>query len=121
MPHARQSLGNRGEALAELYLTQRGYQVLVRNYRCPYGEIDMICRDGSYLVFVEVKTRRGSAFGAPEEAVTASKLAHIVNAAGHYLVSLNTPEEQWRIDVVAICLDAGGRLLDTRLIAGVGG
>lgn len=121
MPHARRLLGNRGEALAEQFLTQRGYRVLDRNYRCTYGEIDLICRDGSCLVFVEVKTRRGSAFGAPEEAVTAAKMVHIVNAAGQYLALHDASEQQWRIDVVAVCLDTAGRPLETRLIEGVGG
>ena len=121
MPHARRLLGNRGEYLAEQFLRQRGYSVLSRNYRCPYGEIDLICRDGSCLVFVEVKTRRGSAFGPPEEAVTAVKIEHIVNAAAHYLALLDATDQQWRIDVVAICLDTSGRHLETRLIEGVGG
>jgi len=121
MPHARRLLGTRGEALAEQFLTQRGYRVLVRNYRCPYGEIDLICRDGSCLVFVEVKTRRGSAFGEPEEAVTAAKMTHIVHSAEHCLAQLDEPDQQWRIDVLAISLDTSGALRDIRLIAGVGG
>jgi putative endonuclease len=117
MPHARQGLGSRGETLAERYLRARGYLVLARNYRCPYGEIDLVCRDGDVLAFVEVKTRRGAAFGAPEEAVTPVKLAHIAQAGQQYLTEQGCPEQPWRVDVVAIELDAGGRLCEVRLIA----
>lgn len=116
MPHARQSLGDRGELLAERFLQARGYAVLARKYRCPHGEIDLVCRDGESVVFVEVKTRRGTAFGAPEDAVTAAKLAHIAAAGQQYLAEQRWDEQPWRIDVVAIDLDGAGRLREIRLI-----
>ncbi len=121
MPHARRLLGDRGELLAERFLVQHGYQVLAHNYRCPYGEIDLICRDGSILSFVEVKTRRGTRFGEPEEAITPAKLAHLARCAEYYLGEQNGGEESWRIDVVAIALYTTGKHLETRLITGVGG
>ncbi|HEY8282996.1 MAG TPA: YraN family protein [Chloroflexota bacterium] len=117
MPHARRKLGDTGEELAARYLVARGYVVLSRNYRCAAGEIDLVCRDGETLVFVEVKTRRGAAFGIPEEAVTARKLARLAAAGQHYLQQQST-EADWRIDVVAVELDSSGKLLDIRLIAG---
>lgn len=117
MPHARRKLGDTGEELAVRFLTGRGYVVLERNYRCSAGEIDLVCRDGPTLVFVEVKTRRGTAFGIPEEAVTAYKLARITAAGEHYLQA-HDPSLAWRIDVVAVEMDRAGRLLDVRLIAG---
>lgn len=116
MPHARQSLGDRGELIAERFLQARGYAVLARKYRCAYGEIDLVCRDGEMVAFVEVKTRRGAAFGAPEEAVTPAKLAHIAAAGQHYLEQQGQEALPWRIDVVAIEIDGGGRLREVRLV-----
>ncbi|HWE63894.1 MAG TPA: YraN family protein [Chloroflexota bacterium] len=116
MPHTRQRLGDRGEQIAERFLAARGYTVLRRKYRCAEGEIDLVCRDGNTVTFVEVKTRRGTAFGAPEEAVTPAKLAHIAQAGQQYLTEQGCQEQPWRIDVVAVEPDAGGRLVDMRLI-----
>ncbi|MGH2347211.1 MAG: YraN family protein [Chloroflexota bacterium] len=117
MPHARRRLGDVGEELAARFLAERGYVTLTRNYRCAAGEIDLVCRDGETLAFVEVKTRRGSTFGMPEEAVTARKLARLEAAGQDYLQRLNCLDS-WRIDVVAVELDAHGKLLEIRLIAG---
>jgi len=117
MPHARRKLGDTGEEVAAHFLRARDYVVLSRNYRCSAGEIDLVCRDGETVVFVEVKTRRGLAFGIPEEAVTARKLARLAAAGQHYLQG-QSPETDWRIDVVAIKLDPSGKLIEIRLIAG---
>ena len=73
----RQELGRDGEEAAAEYLTERGMQVVSRNWRCRYGEIDIIAREGAVLVFCEVKTRRGTGFGVPLEAITAAKLARM--------------------------------------------
>ena len=72
MPRAtgRRSLGQRGEALAADYLRRMGYQVLATNFRCQWGEVDIVAMDGSTLVFVEVRTRRGASFGTPQESLT---------------------------------------------------
>lgn len=117
MPHARRRLGDVGEELAARFLAERGYVVVTRNYRCASGEIDLVCRDEDTLAFVEVKTRRGGAFGLPEEAVTARKLARLQAAGQDYLQRLDC-RDPWRIDVVAVELDARGALLEIRLIAG---
>ncbi len=66
----RQRLGRWGEGVAATHLEAHGYTILARNWRCAAGEIDLVARDGETLVFVEVKTRRGRAYGAPEEALT---------------------------------------------------
>jgi putative endonuclease len=116
MPHARRRLGDRGERLAEQFLLARGYALLERNYRCRAGEIDLVCRDGDVLAFVEVKLRRGTIFGVPEEAVDRRKLAHLEAACLHYLDDHGIPEQAWRVDVVAIQLDHGGTLIDVRLV-----
>jgi len=120
MPHARRRLGDRGEHLAEAFLAGRGYRALARNYRCPAGEVDLVCRDGGTLAFIEVKTRRGTAFGVPEEAVTPTKVAHLAAVANHYMAACGLEGEPWRIDVVAIQLDTSGYVADIRLICGVG-
>jgi putative endonuclease len=117
MPHARRRLGDRGERIAEQFLLQRGYVVLERNYRCQTGEIDLVCRDGDSLAFVEVKIRRGAAFGAPEEAVDRRKMAHIEGACLQYLGDHDLPDQPWRVDVVAIQLDPSGTLIEVRLVA----
>ncbi len=92
--------------------------MLSRNYRCAAGEVDLVCRDGETLVFVEVKTRRGTAFGLPEEAVTARKLTRLGAAGQHYLQRSDCSDDAWRIDVVAVELDSTGKLVEIRLIAG---
>lgn len=116
---ATRALGNAGERLAATWLEARGHQVLARNWHSPYGEIDIITREGDELVFVEVKTRRGDAHGAPEEAVTPRKQAHLIAAAQLYLMEYleqhgSAAPVDARIDVVAVRLSPGGRLLDIR-------
>lgn len=112
--NARAKLGGAGERLAAGWLEARGYRVLARNWRCAYGELDVITEEQGELVFVEVKTRRGVAHGAPEEAITASKRAHLIAAAQCYLAEHQREEQPYRIDVVAVQLDGQGRLAEVR-------
>ena len=97
----KQQLGAAGERRAEKYLTTLGYEFVTCNYRTRFGEIDLIMRDGATLVFVEVKTRRGTRQGYPEEAVTWFKLRHTVRAAEAYCTA-HKYIGNWRIDVVAV-------------------
>ncbi|HET8906590.1 MAG TPA: YraN family protein [Ktedonobacterales bacterium] len=113
-PNARGTLGSSGERLAAGWLEARGFRVLARNWRCAYGELDLIAEEAGELVFIEVKTRRGIAHGAPEEAITANKRAHLIAAAESYLMEHQREEQPWRIDVVAVQLDGAGRLTDVR-------
>ena len=112
---ARQGLGRTGERLAAERLTQQGYRVLERNFRCTYGEIDLIAEEGDELVFVEVKTRRGVAYGLPEEAVTIRKQQKLVQVATHYLDMHQYAERAWRIDVVAVQMSTQGKLEEIRV------
>jgi putative endonuclease len=80
--------GARAEALAAEFLERRGLRVEERNYRCRQGEIDLVCRDGATLVFVEVRLRRGSGFGGAAESITRQKQHRIILAAQHYLAKL---------------------------------
>ncbi len=112
---ARQGLGRTGERLAEQALLQRGYRILERNFRCRYGEIDLVAEHEQELVFVEVKTRRGTAFGLPEEAVTPRKQRTILTVAAHYLELHACAERSWRVDVVGVQMSSRGILEEIRV------
>lgn len=108
---ARGQIGRFGEQTAAAYLTTCGYEVLARNWRCRGGEVDLIVRDGSTLVFVEVRTRRGAVAGAAEESVARAKQVRLIALAYQYLdASGRSPDDLWRIDVVAIDLDRQGQV-----------
>ena len=107
MSEARQSLGKMGEELAARALEQRGYTILARNYRTPIGELDIIARDRRHLLFVEVKTRRTTAFGVPAEAVGPHKQRQIARAARWYLAAAGDHGLQPRFDVIAVILNRG--------------
>jgi len=95
-------LGKWGEKIASEYLVNAGYQLVERNVRTEFGEIDLIFERENMLVFVEVKTRQSSAYGYPEEAITRSKIDHMISSAEAYLLTLLDFEGDWRIDVVAV-------------------
>lgn len=109
----RKRLGNRGEDLAASFLAQHGYQLVARNWRTRAGELDIVARDGEWLVFVEVRTRRvGSgaatpALGRPEDSVTPRKQLQLVAMAEAYLFELPWAGP-WRIDVIALEIGADG-------------
>lgn len=107
----RPNLGRQGEDLALTHLTARGYQVLHRNWRCPDGELDLVLMDGETLVFVEVKARRGTDFGAPEDAITPAKRRHLVRSAKAYLEAHAKACAAWRFDVIAIDCRPSGAVL----------
>jgi putative endonuclease len=111
---ARQGLGRTGERLAADVLIQQGYRILERNFRCRYGEIDLVAEDEHDLVFVEVKTRRGTAYGLPEEAITLRKQQKLLEVANYYLSLHSCSERSWRVDVVAVQLSVGGKLEEIR-------
>ena len=106
----RKRRGDRGEDAVAAELEKRGYRLLARQYRCRWGEIDLIARsDDGVLCFVEVKTRSVRAIAAPREAVTPAKQRKLRSAAGCYLA-----ETDWdgpcRFDVAEVYpADAGGR------------
>jgi len=102
-------VGRYGEKLAARWLFVHGGKVLYRNYRGPRGgEVDIVCREGQVLAFVEVKTRTSTAFGRPAAAVTLDKQALIVRGAAAYLRMLFQAREiPWRLDVVEVLLIPG--------------
>jgi putative endonuclease len=97
-----QKLGRWGEMVASHYLELKGYQIRAHNYRTTFGEIDLIAHIDGVTVFVEVKTRSGLGYGFPEEAVTATKRAHLLDSVKFFWQSESGIEGDWRIDVVAV-------------------
>jgi putative endonuclease len=98
-------VGAQKEALACEYLRQKGYVILEQNFRCRSGEIDIVARDGIYLVFVEVKFRSTNRLGGPLDAVDIRKQHKIRQVANWYLMQ-NRIENAWvRFDVVGILGD----------------
>ena len=95
-------LGSRYEKAAGYYLEQQGYEILQYNYRCRFGEIDLIAKDGEYLVFCEVKYRRSDQSGSALEAVDARKQKRLSLCARQYLTSHGMEEQPARFDVIGI-------------------
>ena len=108
----KDAIGRRGEAIAGRWLRGQGCKVLYRNYRAPDGgELDIVCRHGKVLAFVEVKTRTSTAFGRPAQAVTLDKQALIQRGATAWLRLLGCPEIPWRFDVIEVLLIQGHKPL----------
>jgi putative endonuclease len=105
----RKDTGILGEKIAQRFLIERGYQIIETNYRCREGEIDIVTHKDDYLVFVEVRTKRSSAFGMPEESVTAAKKEHLRTVANRYYETHTGLPELWRIDFVAVELTGAGQ------------
>jgi putative endonuclease len=94
--------GQPGEQMAVVYLQQQGYRIQQQNYRCRQGEIDIIAWDGPTLVFVEVKTKRQTAFGSPQAMVDQRKQHKIIRVAMVYVQQHRLKNVALRFDVVAI-------------------
>jgi putative endonuclease len=88
-------------------MRRNGYRVLTRNYKTTRGEIDLVCRHGDVLVFVEVKTRADEAFGRPSEAIDERKEEALRNAARRYLELLDQEDITYRFDAVEVRLKSG--------------
>ena len=116
---ARAALGRYGEQLAARYLREQGMEVVERNWRCEHGEVDIVARDGSCLVVCEVKTRRGTAFGDPVEAVTVAKAMRLRRLTRAYLRERGRHPGPVRIDVVGVLCEPGRPPL-IRHVRGVG-
>lgn len=105
-------IGDQGEALAADHLAASGYRILEQNYRYERAEVDLVClapdETAPEIVFVEVKTRTGLGFGAPEDAITEEKQAHVTRAARAYLYERRLEGVPVRFDVISILLDPDG-------------
>jgi len=102
MTLTQHEFGRDSEALAAAYLKQCGWRIVATNQRTPFGEIDIIARDGKTLVFVEVKARRSRRYGSPKAAITVGKQRKLSLAALHYLKSSRNLNRPARFDVLAL-------------------
>jgi putative endonuclease len=116
MSKTRISLGARGEEIAAEKLKALDYEIIARNFRCAFGEIDVIAKHRETWVFVEVRTRRGKKFGTPEESITQRKRHHLLAAAQTYLQDNALHDVNWRIDFAAVELSPKGELLRVEVI-----
>ncbi|MGW5310149.1 YraN family protein [Nocardia thailandica] len=105
----KRALGAFGEELAAQYLREAGMEILARNWRCRYGELDLVVREAELTAFVEVKTRSGFGFGTPAEAVTFAKQQRIRRLALLWLAEQDGPWQRIRFDVVSVLVRRGHR------------
>jgi len=111
MARARIYTGKVGEKLAERFIRSRGFVILDRNPRTPFGEIDLVAEDNGVLVFLEVKTRVSERRGPPLASITDCKRRHMIRNAAYYLRYRGGVERTCRIDVIGIILDRRGKLI----------
>ncbi len=104
MKKLNKNIGDFGETLAEDYLRKLGYDILERNFACKIGELDLIGKDKTHVVFIEVKTRYDSTYGLPCEAVTVLKQYKIYKTAQYYIMIKKLYNENFRFDVVDVLL-----------------
>ena len=95
-----QKIGKWGEDAVTAYLAERGYEIIARNARTPYGEIDIVARQDDITIFVEVKSRTSNKMGLPEESVNLRKQARMLACAEHY--AAENEVDHWQIDVIAV-------------------
>jgi len=110
MKYSPQDIGAIGEKLAVKFLISRKFKILVKNFSCSLGEIDIVARQNNYTVFFEVKTRTSERFGSALESVTHKKQKHIIRNCQYYLKKHNLLDAPCRIDVIGIKLDRNGQL-----------
>ena len=115
MSSGNRRLGEWGERQARLHLEGKGYATLASNFRCRAGEIDIVAEQGDQLVFVEVKARRGDAYGIGEESISPARAERLAEVAEEFLQARlggdHTSGTQWRIDLVCLNMDRRGKLL----------
>lgn len=99
---SKKNLGDWGEQTAANFLKEQGYLLIDHNFRCPYGEIDIIAKEGPIWCFIEVKTRNNLAFGYGYDSVTRLKQKHIIKVAQYYLNKAALYDDPARFDVVSI-------------------
>jgi putative endonuclease len=113
------SLGHFGESWAVAHLQRLGYQVIERNVRYRSGELDIVAHEGGDLVFVEVKCRRSSQYGSPEESISPRRFERLERAATEYLTRNDLHGSSVRLDLVALEVGPDGRVDRHNLIRGI--
>lgn len=105
MSEHRKSLGQQGEELAAFYLQKsQNYQIVQRNYRCVFGEVDIVAKDHGVLTFIEVRTRKSEDYGGPKESITKRKQDQLSKVALEFINKHNVHHMEARFDVVAVYL-----------------
>jgi putative endonuclease len=115
---ARRDLGDFGERVAKAHLEAKGYRVIATNARTSEGQVDIVAQRDGVVAFVEVKTRRGDAFGSALEALGDLQAGRLLAAADAYAQEHPDLPEDRRVDLIAIDLDASGRVLSVEHIEG---
>lgn len=105
MHHYNKEIGYYGETLATEYLLNLGYKLLEKNFKCKLGEIDIICLDKEYIVFIEVKTRYNNHYGSPSESVNIKKQFKIFKTAQYYILKEQLFNSNFRFDVIEVLLN----------------
>lgn len=113
MTFFRQATGKKGEDEAVKYLKKIGMSIICRNYRCKLGELDIIAEDDGVLVFIEVRSRRTTGYGLPQETIDLRKRTQVRKVAQYYLLKENLIDRDCRFDVLAVQLDGKGKLIKT--------
>jgi putative endonuclease len=108
IPNSTKPFGQRGEQLALNHLKQRGYSIVTVNWRCKYGELDIVARTNETLVFVEVRTRHAASSEPAFESITPRKQKKLITLAHAYLAEHDSGNSAWRIDVIAIGIPRSG-------------
>ena len=106
-PDGRRALGRRAEALAARVLAKEGYEIVDRNHAIRRGEVDLVCREGGVLCFVEVRSRSSGAQGGPEETIGRRKALRVVAAATDWAARHDALDGAIRFDVVAVTFEDG--------------
>ena len=112
-------LGKKGEELAAVYLQEKGYQILKRNYMIGHSDIDILAKNNEFLVFIEVRTKSNGTRGMPEDTLTKKKLRRMKNTAELYVAFIDY-EGLARLDAVCIILDDSDRIRHLEHYEGVG-
>lgn len=115
------TIGKIGEDIAASFLSKKGYQIIGRNYRARYGELDIVAVHKKTLVFVEVKTRSGKEFGTPEEAIGVHKLKELLFMADYFRMTNPDSPTRMRIDAIAIVLRSDETVLTLHHIENISG
>ncbi len=109
MADLRRQFGNSGEAMAVTYFLDQGFCLVMRNWLCRLGEIDLIVERDGVVHFVEVKTRRSMTYGYPEESITPTKRRKLARTIEMYLRGLPSPPLKYQVDALAITILPGSK------------
>lgn len=100
-------VGNKGESIAEDYLKRKGYKIIRKNYRCRFGEVDIIARDNDTIVFIEVRTKQNDNFGSPQDSITPAKIEKISKTSLSFIQEKKLTGFSYRFDFIAITFPQG--------------